>query len=64
MSRFGSRYPLLEEQDITLFGYSTEAGGVDPVEIEPLEDTRMAKYPMEHVRAGVRAAATRALRAL
>lgn len=64
LSRFGSRYPLLEEQDITLFGYSTEAGGVDPVEIELLEDTRMAKYPMEKVRDGVRDAATRALRDL
>jgi arginase len=64
LSRFGSRYPLLEEQDITLFGYSTEAGGVDPVEIELLEDTRMAKYPMEKVRDGARDAATRAIRDL
>ncbi len=64
LSRFGCRYPLLEEQDITLFGYSTEAGGVDPVEIGLLEDTRMAKYPMEKVRDGVRDAATGALRDL
>jgi arginase family enzyme len=64
LSRFGCRYPLLEEQDITLFGYSTEAGGVDPVEIRLLEDTRMAKYPMEKVRDGVRDAATGALRDL
>lgn len=61
LSRFGSRYPLLEEKDITLFGYSTEAGGVDPVEIGLLENTRMAKYPMQEVRDGVRDAATRAL---
>jgi len=64
LSRFGCRYPLLEEQDITLFGYSIEAGGVDPVEIGLLEDTRMAKYPMEKVRDGVRDAATGALRDL
>ena len=61
LSHFGSRYPLLEEQNITLFGYSAEAGGLDPVEIELLQDTRMAKYPLEEIKDGVRTAAARAL---
>jgi arginase len=64
LSHFGSRCPLLEEQNITLFGYSAEAGGLDPVEIELLQDTRMARYPLEEIKAGVRIAAARALREL
>jgi len=61
LSHFGSRYPLLEEQNITLFGYSAEAGGLDPVEIELLQDTRMAKYPLEEIKDEVGTAAARAL---
>lgn len=64
LSRFGSRYPMLEERNITLFGYSAQAGGIDPVEMELLEDTRMAKYPLEVVKGAVRDTATRALRDL
>ena len=61
LSHIGSRYPLLEEQNITLFGYSAEAGGVDPVEIELLKNSRMAKYPFEEIKDEVRTAAARAL---
>ncbi|MDH5565152.1 MAG: arginase family protein [Myxococcales bacterium] len=64
LSHFGERSPLLEERAVTLFGYSAQAGGIDPVEIERLRDTEMAKYPLEEIRGDVRAAATRALRAL
>jgi len=64
LCHFGPRYPLLAEQNIALFGYSTEAGGVDPVEIELLQNRQMAKYPFEEIRHDVRAAAERALREL
>jgi arginase len=64
LSRFGPRYPMLDERDITLFGYSTQAGGIDPVEMKLLEDTRMASYPLEEIKGGVRDAATKALRKL
>jgi arginase len=64
LSGFGPRRPLLEEQNITLFGYSTEAGGIDPVEIEQLKNTRMARYPLEDINAEVRGSAERALREL
>lgn len=64
LSQFGSCSPLLEEHNITAFGYSVEAGGIDPVEIEMLEDTAMRKYPLEDVRADVRGSAKRALREL
>ncbi len=61
LSHFGSRYPLMDERNITLFGYSAEAGGLDPVEIELRQDTRMAKYPLEEIKDEVRTAATKAL---
>ena len=64
LCHFGSRYPLLEEKNITLFGYSVQAGGLDPVEIELLKDTQMAKYPLEKIKDQVRTAATEALREL
>ena len=61
LRHFGSRYPLLDERNVTLFGYSAQAGGIDPVEVERLQDTQMAKYPLEAIKDGVRAAAARAL---
>ena len=61
LSHFGSRYPLLDEVNITLFGYSPEAGGLDPVEMELLKDTRMAKYPMEDIKDAAQEAATKAI---
>jgi len=64
LSRFGPRYPLLKERNVTLFGYSAQAGGIDPVEVELLEDTQMAKYPLEEIKDRARAAAARALREL
>ena len=64
LSHFGPRHPLLEERNITLFGYSAQAGGIDPVEVKLLQDAQMAKYPLEEIANGVRAAAARALREL
>jgi arginase len=61
LSQVGERQPLLREQDVTLFGYSAQAGGIDPVEVERLETTRMMKYPLEQIRDGVKTAAERAL---
>lgn len=64
LSHFGPRHPLLEERDVTLFGYSAQAGGIDPVEVRFLQDAQMSKYPLEEIADGVRAAAARALREL
>jgi arginase len=61
LSHVGSHYPLLEEQNISLFGYSVEAGGVDPVEIELLQNRRMARHPYEEIKDEVRTAAAKAL---
>lgn len=64
LTRFGTRYPLLEEQDIALFGYSVQAGGIDPAEIDILRESRMAKFPFEEITDDVQAAAIRALHGL
>jgi arginase len=64
LRQFGSRCPLLEEQQIALFGYSAQAGGIDPVEIDILRNTQMAKFPLEDIDANVQAAARRALQKL
>jgi arginase len=64
LSKFGTRCPLLDEQQIALFGYSVEAGGVDPAEIDMLKEAQMAKYPLEEVVDDVAAAAHSALREL
>lgn len=64
LSHLGSRYPLLEERNVTLFGYSVEAGGIDPVEVKLLQDTQMARYPLEKIQGRVQTAAVRALRDL
>lgn len=61
LSHFGARYPLLEEDNITLFGYSPEAGGLDPVEMELLKDTIMAKYPLEDIKDAAQEDAIKAL---
>ena len=61
LTKFGVRYPLLEEQNIALFGYSVQAGGIDPAEIDILRESRIAQFPFEEVTDDVRAAAIRAL---
>lgn len=64
LTEIGARYPLLKEQDIALFGYSVQAGGIDPAEIDILRESRMAKFPFEDVTDDVQAAAIRALHGL
>jgi arginase len=61
LSHFGGRHPQLDEENVVLFGYSTEAGGIDPVETDQLEVTSMAKYPLEAVTSSAQEAATRAI---
>lgn len=64
LTHFGARYPLLEEPNIALFGYSIQAGGIDPPEIDILRKSRMAKFPFEDVTHDAQAAAIRALHGL
>lgn len=64
LSHFGARLPILDGRNITLFGYSAEAGGIDPIEKEQLKVTSMDKWPLEKVRGGAKKSATQALMAL
>ncbi len=57
----GPRTPLLQEEDIVLFGYDDESGFLDPPEREVLDRSRMAKYPLARVRPAAAAAAREAL---
>jgi arginase len=53
LARVGSRYPLLSEECIVLFGYNPEAGGIDPPEAERLEELSAARYPIADIRGRV-----------
>lgn len=64
LRKFGARCPLLDEKQIALFGYSVQAGGVDPAEIDMLGEAQMVKYPLEEVVGDVAAAAHSALHEL
>jgi len=50
LARLGPRYPLMAEEDIVLFGYNTEAGAIDAVEVEVLQQCQMLKYPVSQIR--------------
>lgn len=64
LNHLGPRHPLLEASSVTLFGYNERGGGTDPIEIERLRRSRVARYPLERVRDAPRAAAREALTAL
>ncbi len=61
LAGLGPRTPLLAEEDIVLFGYDEESGSFDPPELEVLEHSRIAKYPLARVRPDPAAAARDAL---
>lgn len=64
LSHFGPRYPILDGTNITLFGYSAEAGGIDPIEKEQLKVATMDMYPLEKVQNAAKNTAIKALQAL
>ncbi len=51
----------MAEEDIVLFGYNTEAGAIDAVEIEVLQQCQMLKYPVSQIRGKARESAREAL---
>ena len=61
LSSLGPRVPLLSDEDIILFGYDAESGSLDPPELEVLERSRMATYPLSRVRPDPAAVAKDAL---
>jgi len=61
LSRLGSRYPLVQESNIVLFGFNTQSGWIDPDEMRVLESSRMIKYPADKVRGKIKQQADEAL---
>jgi arginase len=61
LARVGPRYPLMAEEDIVLFGYNAEAGAIDAVEIELLQQCQMMKYPVSQIRGNAKESAREAL---
>ena len=64
LAGLGPRTPLLSEEDVVLFGYDEGSGSFDPPELEVLERSRIAKYPLACVRLDPGAAAKDALASL
>lgn len=62
LARIGPRYPLMPQESIALFGYNTLEEWIDPAEIERLERSEMATYPVTDIkgRAGKTAGEARA----
>jgi arginase len=50
LTRLGPRYPLLSQENIILFGYNLDAGWIDAIEVERLQQCSMAQYPVTHIR--------------
>jgi len=60
LAGIGPRTPMLDEEDVVLFGYDTAAGSIDPPELAALERSRLARHPLESLRADPAAAARQA----
>jgi arginase len=61
LSHSGPRYPLMTEEDIVLFGYNTESGWIDAVEMERLQQCEMLKYPVSQIKGKAKESARDAL---
>ncbi|MGQ9461334.1 MAG: arginase [Candidatus Bathyarchaeaceae archaeon] len=65
LSHLGTRYPILREENIVLFGLNPRSGYVDPPEIDFLKTSPIAQFPTETIRKlGVEKAARNALKTL
>ncbi len=50
LSHVGTRFPLVPEKNIVLFGYNQEAGSIDAWETGVLSNCQMAKYPLSRIK--------------
>jgi arginase len=57
----GPRLPMVLEEQVLLFGYNPEGGGIDPPELEVLRDSSMIRYPLGRIRGQCGAMARRAM---
>jgi arginase len=61
LTHIGTRYPLMPEENIVLFGYNSESGWIDPAEMQRLDESSMLRYPATQIRGKAARAATEAL---
>ena len=61
LTHIGSRYPLMPEENMVLFGYNSDSGWIDPAEMQRLEECSALKYPATQVRGRAPQAAAEAL---
>lgn len=64
LTRLGPRYPLLPQESIILFGYNLDAGWIDAIEVERLQQCSMVRYPVTHIRDKAISASKEALEGL
>jgi arginase len=61
LRRIGSRFPLVREEEVALFGYNPDAGYIDPGEESKLLASSIRRYPVSSLRGRAAAAAREAL---
>jgi arginase len=61
LARIGPRYPLMPQESIALFGYNTLEEWIDAAELERLERSGMATYPVTQIHGNAGRAAGEAL---
>jgi arginase len=61
LTHIGSRYPLLPESNIVLFGFNADSGWIDPPEIQRLKESSMIQYPLSEIRGRTESASRKAL---
>jgi arginase len=62
LAHMANRYPTLQEENVTLFGFDPSSGLVDPPEIEFLKTSKIKQFPIDTVRKlGAKSSARQAL---
>ena len=53
LSRLGTRCPLVSEENVVLFGFNSDAGWMDPSEVEFLRQSSFVQYPVANIQGRV-----------
>ena len=64
LTHLGSRYPLMLQENVALFGYNEESGWMDDAEVRRLQQCSLARYPASQIRGDAAAKAKEALKRL
>jgi arginase len=61
LARVGPRFPLMDPEDVVMFGYNPESPWIDAAETLALEKRRMLNYPLARISGNAGVAARQAL---